>query len=573
MRFLVPFAVIVLSALLSHLTWAQSLSSRTEIEAALRLQRPSAITATAEQLQVEFSERRALIQKGLADLIALEQQLIAKKAAVEGTGRNALSFMQEYAALSDQLPEEVKKLIESKPGFHVDQDLPAELKANPQVQAVAEFVNKGLQVSSSFIQDLDRYTQDSLDLGMLIGLQAAREEIASFSRTNPKTGTETSSQLARLQASSEAMEASIRDYLANKHQYGQANDNFRTTPYSKFYSVIASIFRQVSPNSSGPVTPQKKAKISLLQRLSRLTTTLKMSWFGANLASAVVFDSKPDAEGVSRITTNINSIGRLIGRQKGQEINVIGKENLPVILPDGKDIYILTPSHRHGLQDVIGIAHLGLDNFAILAKPKSFIPAQIKVAGRTFDITPIKDFLISKLAKNMGFIVTGGGHSAVEKMRLIISKTAMRFFLIYPEGKLPDANGSSGVMRENKVVKLLEEMGFRVSMVPITMVDNFFPLGVEPTHQNKFEVKVFPTISHELRKSLTAFGGHQALSNLFRYGLVDELRSNQDLLWGQVRASRLPEVFEEYKSKIMKGTAKSPISEIKGPICREALTL
>jgi hypothetical protein len=347
---LLLFSMMVFFNFYSLQALAQEGSARQAIEQALRQARQSPVTASTSDLQAEFAEREHLINWGIKEIAKLEQQMLAKKSVAESTGRDALSFMQEYSELANQLPQELKALIQAKPGFRIDQDLPEHLKGHPAVVQVEEYINKAMELSNSFIQDLDRYTQDSLDLGMLIGLQEARKEIEKFRTSNadnPSSLEVRSQTLARLEAYSATMEENIKSFLDNKHQYGQANDAYRTAPYGKFYTAVSNIFKKVSPTSGSERSPREKIKLSFLQRMANLVLTLKLAWNGARLSAAIFFNSKPSTDGVSKITQSINAAARVIAKKNGQQVTVTGKENRPTLSEDGKDIYIIAPSHRH----------------------------------------------------------------------------------------------------------------------------------------------------------------------------------------------------------------------------------
>lgn len=194
----------------------------------------------------------------------------------------------------------------------------------------------------------------------------------------------------------------------------------------------------------------------------------------------------------------------LVLEQNLERVTLIGEENLPKN-SNKDDITFFTPSHRDAFKDMVSVAGLGVDNIIPFAAAGNFIPSNIKLGKHTIDLSRIKSFLIGRLNDNNGIIVVGNKNNPnpinpVTKFLQIIKQTNMRNFLIYPEGKLPDETGATGVVREKLFsadgpIAQAEKLGLKVNLVPISMRLNYLPNG----NSNNIEIDVQPMIDDYTR--------------------------------------------------------------------------
>jgi hypothetical protein len=202
---------------------------------------------------------------------------------------------------------------------------------------------------------------------------------------------------------------------------------------------------------------------------------------------------------------------------------------------------------------MMAFAHLGVDNVIPFGAAGNFIPGEIKIpfTRKKINIEGLKSFLIKRLNQNNGFIVVGNKNNPnpidpVEKLLRIVQNSDIRSFLIYPEGRLPDAQGAAGPMREkffsdDGPIKKLEALGYKVNLVPVTMRLNYLP----NEETNDVEVKVYPVFDDRTRRVISNLGGASGLALLYRFGLVSDLVTDKELLWGQLRASQMKNEFNE----------------------------
>lgn len=63
---------------------------------------------------------------------------------------------------------------------------------------------------------------------------------------------------------------------------------------------------------------------------------------------------------------------------------------------------------------------------------------------------------------------------------------------------------------------------------------------------DELEVRVHELIDDATRRVIMRIGGKEALDVLLRFGLTEALVTNEDLVWGQVRAGRLVPTLDRY---------------------------
>lgn len=421
--------------------------------------------------------------------------------------------------------------------------------------AIQDKADGAKMLAGDFINDLDLYIQKSLDYSIFLTLQMASEHVERLNE-NSNFSKKERNNLEKLYLKMREAVYGENGFISNKDEYGQAKDSFRISPYNRFFDLSEKFFEISAPvveanNQQDRGTPTKSLTKLKLSALKKIPVAFGMIWDAAKILGAAVFKIQPTGQR-TLLMNSVNSAIRKISKVQGLDVTVVGAENIPMTYEKGT-VTLFTPSHRDAFKDMVAIAHLGVDSAIPFAAAGSFIPSEIKIpfTKTKINLSKLKSFLIGRLNKNYGIIVVGNKDNPnpidpVEKAIQILQMTDIRSFLIYPEGRLPDAQGAAGPMREKMFSELgpierFEALGFKVNLVPVTMSLNYLPNG----ESKNIEVKVYPTIDDYTRRVITRFGGSSGLAMLYRYGLVSDLVTNTDLLWGQLRASRMQQEFRK----------------------------
>ncbi len=474
-----------------------------------------------------FNKRfEALANEELEFLKNRESELEIQKQQLDEASRGVTHFveslMSEFELLS---PETQRALLEQKiEGFPVPEADQARL------QGMQEHLQNSKVPATSFINDLDVYIQRSLDYSVFLIFKMVSENVEQLRRENTDEW-----KLKKLKSLYEEMYKFIYDsekgYVKKRNEYGQAKDTNRISAYNHFFDYADTFFATVAAlvgvEKSRAWALQVRKKISSLKRLPELVAIVPDA---ARALWATIRKTQPTDTTIP-LMDSVNATITKVADMRGWEFKVQGAENIPREYDKGT-INLFTPSHRDALKDMATMAHLGIEQMAPFAAAGNFLPFMQK-------------FLIKRLNGNLGIIVVGKAHNpnpvdVTEKAIEIARKTGIRNFLIYPEGRLPDRQGAAGPMRDKFFskegpIQRFEELGFKVNLIPITMASNYLPTE----NSQQIDVKVYPTITDKVRRVLTTLAGPDGLATLYRYGLVGDLKTDSQLLWGQRRATRM----------------------------------
>lgn len=476
--------------------------------------------------------------------LELEKNLEDEKKMMDPDGQKAKEAVVEIMTQFKSLTPEVKKAylgntidkLPDNPNIKMEIE-----KLNALVKSTEEMENK----ADHFIANVDGYIQSSLDYSIKQTLNLIGKHVYE-SRKNKSFSDSDLKKMALIYDKMIQAIFGTNGFLENKKEYGQGKDAFRVSPYNKFFSLADVFF------SIGDQNPKTPNKISFKERLNFLR---KLPYYFSIVPSffktfaAIIFKIQPKGDN-AMMMNSINSAIRDLSELKGYKVTLIGEENLPKN-SNKDDITFFTPSHRDAFKDMVSVAGLGVDNIIPFAAAGNFIPSNIKLGKRTFDLSRIKSFLIGRLNDNNGIIVVGNKNNPnpinpVAKFLRIIEQTKMRNFLIYPEGKLPDETGATGVVREKLFsadgpIAQAEQLGLKVNLVPISMRLNYLPNG----NSNDIEIDVQPMIDDYTRKVITKLAGSDGMALLYRFGLTSKLITDKDLLFGQLRASRMDTFYTD----------------------------
>ncbi len=504
---------------------------------------------TRSTVKAESQEIEALLQQGFFDFNKRELQLTLLKAQVESHGHSALSFYAEMQEAVESLTEsQVQLILESSDEASLQQNLSQsdaflnELKMN---------LDGAKPLVAELFRELDSYIVDSLDFAMALGLYSARTTL---------TQVDYSKDLKKLY---DELVRHKDKFLENKKHYGQGPDALRTTSFQKFMATLKKLYN--AAEVSKPAPTRSKQRITKILRLFHPAMVIN----GFQFMKALLGAPKP-VDGENPLTGPAMRISRRLGPMIADDVVVEGREHLPG-QPLADEIYLFTPTHRDALADQVGVANLGVDNLIPFAAANNFIPEWLNFPLRrktkevdpetgnpifkVYNLLPIKNWLINRLNQNLGLIVVGKKSTLtpIEKVKKILSETDLRNILIYPGGRLPEGLGHTMGVREKfldlneGLIGELEQAGYRVHIVPISMRDNARLLGGRRLTDSKIlRIKVAPVLKDRSRKILTRLAGAEALGMLMRYGAIEDLVTNGHLLWGGVRASRTDAALGEY---------------------------
>lgn len=471
----------------------------------------------------------AALVRGIEDLRNREEQLVNLKSKVESYGHTALSFNAELQATVDSLSQEEMRLVLT--------GSPAEYLAIPQVRRMHNAIRTAKPSLQKLFRELDDYILDTLDLAMAIGLHSIQAEM----RSSPPSSVLEAKYLSLISAKDR--------YLENKKYYGLGKDVYRTTSFQQFFSILRSMYQHLDTAQLSPVKKLRHRasvwtqKAAAIGRYLTPRTTLDL----LTLLKVLVLNEQPRGQ-VNPLGRAVIQLSGHIGDRMPEKVEIDGLEHIPTTSASD-EIYLFTPGHREALEDQVGMSSLGIDNFVAFAAVNNFLP---DVLNKFFGL---KDWLIERLSRNLGVVIVGKKttEEPIDKALRILRETELRNILIYPGGRLPEGLGFTMGARQKFLdpaegpIAMFEKAGYKVHIVPISMRDNARLLGGRRlTRSNVLHVKIAPVLSHEARQLLTRLGNAETLGLLMRYGLIEDMISNDELLWGQLRGSKLPDALSEF---------------------------
>jgi hypothetical protein len=411
------------------------------------------------------------------------------------------------------------------------------LAAAGDFESLTALVTGGKEQAADFFIRLDSHIQDYLDVSMALGYHSARARLFEL-RAEGKNIKSYKKDFANL-------EKLKTKYLDNKNQYQQPKDTLRTTPYKSFFNVLQSIAARdtADPSARNGIFARMKDLASFAIRTAALMPSV------IRLLKVVFLKQQPNSDGVPLTRGVIDTVTKINEQQNGK-VNIVGLENMPTST-DPNTINVIVASHRHGLNDQIALAALKLKSMVFFGAANNFLPNWLNV------FFGLKTRAIRNLNENLGFIVVGRGAdpAPLAKARMIVTKTGVRTFLIFPGGRLPEGWGATMGVREKTfseegLVAMFEEMGFKVNLIPISMKNNARLFDNKQTlsenGEQDLEVRVHELIDDQTRRVIMKYGGKEALNLLLRFGLTEVLVTNQDLVWGQVRAGKIMPTLDRF---------------------------
>lgn len=431
-----------------------------------------------------------------------EGELLAIKMKIESYGHSAIDFLNHMETLSvnpDGLLQVRGVLGEVKPMV---------LELNTR---------------------LDNYIQDTLDLSMAMGLYAVRDELARAPRVT-----------SDMRALFKELIKQRDIYLENKKEYGEGKDTRRATAYNKFFASLKPLFEAL-----------ERPTLSRTRRLSAKIGNLlgKVGWVMQRpalvghfiKAFATVMRSPQPVNGQNPTLAAVMGLSRRLGDELGIEVVIEGKENLT--LPGEGEITILVPSHREMIKDQIGVANLHFEDGS------SDFDGDVIAPFAAAHVYP--KFIVNRLNPNNGIVVVGplARPKPIEKAERILEETDLRMFMNYAGGRLPEGLGATMGVRKKffEMVSALENKGYKVNILAIAMRDNAKLFGTRSlTRNDGITLKVAPVLKHETRHLIMETAGEDAVALMMRMGLIQDLVTNDELIFGQVRGSMLASALSEY---------------------------
>lgn len=466
-----------------------------------------------------------------------EKELISQKHQLESHGIDATDYVKTLeVAILELTLDEKKELLESPRREPLQTD-------SAKMRELRAMIQEGRDQTDVFFENLDAHIQKSLDVSIAYSFMSLFEYLKAvdLNEEQKKSVTEKLSKLQHLK----------KKYMENKHHYGEGKDTYRTGAYYSFFVNLKALYESIE-NEKFKVRPSvltklRSSMLKVFKILTRLPEYRHLAFSGLRFLKSALKPSPSTQKNIA-LNTDLNKVMQEITKLKGMRVEVEGGEHLPTTY-EKNTINIYAASHRNALFDQIALAHMGVENMVFFGAPNNFIPNFLNKILKT------KDKIIVALNKNPGFIVVGKGADLqpIDKALKIVKETTARSFLIFPGGRLPEGLGATmGVRKkfasDGGLLSSFEEAGFKVNIVPISMRHNA-TLFDEATPLTEFEtltVRVGQNISHETRKIISHLGGDDALRHLLRYALVDDLVTNDKLLWGQVRVGALKKTLTDY---------------------------
>jgi 1-acyl-sn-glycerol-3-phosphate acyltransferase len=486
---------------------------------------PVSHSLTESQIQSMRKSLDISIEKLRVD----EGHLIEMKNEIEGQGYTAISLLQTVQSLLASMDQET---LEKVLAANAD-----ELNAMniPQVRRLHAILGAVMPKMEHLFLVLDEYIQDSVDLSVVMVMYTLQMRLGVLNADE---------QTPELRKSFEKLIGFKKAYVDNKAEYGRGHDINRTTAYQRFFQTAKDIFLQLNyPRTYKIRRAANRAGMGLKYASWIVRNPLVVPQFIDTLIR-VIINQQPKGQNnpVMASVLRLSRGGRIA---MGLKVKIEGEENLLGLENDGvnfkdNDVFIYAPSHRDYIKDQIALAYLKKDNLMPFAASHSF-----------------PGWISSRLNTNMGFVPVGGQKGvftdAIEKAVMIVENTQLRSFVNYPGGRLPEGIGATmGVRKkffsEDGLVRAFEDKGYRVNIVPISLRDNAKLFGGRTLTRKDDEItiKVRPLLKADTRYLITKLAGQDAISLVMRFGLIEDLVTNDELLWGQVRGSVLPHALNEF---------------------------
>lgn len=501
---------------------------------------------------VEVNEVRPSLESGYYDFIRREMNLVALRNGIESYGRTPISFYEELHSVVDRLSERdsgaILRVTDSKALLR-SMDSP-ELE---ELRAYYSALTKVKPQVKILMQQLDDYIVDAIDFSMALTVYSVRRHLTTVDHTS------------RHRDLYGRFIYHLEKYLEHKDKYGQGPDNARTSAFQKFMRTAQAIYKL---DANGR---QANAWNRHFARMRTFSPGLVVDVY--RFFRSLIGVSQPAGQ-LNPVVQSAMSITRRLSPLIAEDIIIEGQENIPMDVND-KEIYLFTPTHRHDLADQAGVASLGVDNFIPFMAVDNFVPPSFNLfpykekiisdeTGEEIEVVrhrlPVKDWLIKRINRNLGLIVAGkkAEMKAIDKIQQILSETDLRNILIYPGGRLPEGLGHTMGVREkfmdldNGLIGQLEAAGYSIHIVPISMRDNARLVGTgrSLTRKDTITVKVAPVLRDRTRRVLTRLMGAESLGLLMRLGAIDDLVTNEELIFGGLRASRA----EVYLAELLTGS-------------------
>lgn len=569
------------------------------------LQSVSEFLGTADQspFEMSISELKARLQsmRELVDheqlgLARLESDLELKFNAIISSGYNANKFMAEYSDLTERLPETLKKDLQR--GIKIDES--AWIERSSEFKALYEFTDTATQVVQPFVNDLDSYNIRTMDAAMISGLLHLYDQVLTIREngTNPDA-------LSKLNKLFSKLNDRRKAYLENRSHYGQPKGSFVLGPSNTFLGLLKALSIKIQKHIPGKPEVIEKENRSFWDRLSlffrRIPLGIQLIYSAAKARSAL-WNLKPANDKTNPFTKSILSVFRQYGEILGVEVEKIGIENVvhapqkPTVLSRSKnallkgyrslgevfgfdmgtvktvkqqrllaenEVLIINPTHRDSLMDFVALANIYSDRLVFFGAAPNFIPNMIPgrigpIAfnkGEPIDVTKLKRKAIDLLNRSDSFIVVGKGKDNLTPVDpnqkfLDLVRQGKKVFVLFSEGMLPSELGAISPIQEKsfELTKLLRDAGYRPIISGMSFKNNHdpFDLNLNRKDSKRLEVEIFPPIPDHLSGGLMALGGTRALSLLYRFGAISSMITNENLLFGQVRATQLEGVIRRH---------------------------
>lgn len=495
--------------------------------------------ASGSLTETDVRSMRRLIEDHKQSMRNEEANLLRLKRGIEASGWTALSFLNRMQELQESLDEETFwKLINSTEEELTQMNSP-EVEEIKKARVIMLELKPKVQ---ALFKPLNEYIHNTLDLSIAMMLYTLRQRLSALSPDQ---------QTPELKKSFERLIKKKNEYLALKGEFGGGKDSYRTGAYQGFFRTAKDMVLQMDYPRTYKI---RRMARSGWQSLKVASWFIRNPMLAPRLADTVIrllLNQKPTGTN-NPLMASVARLSRSVRLGMGMTVDIVGEENLLGLQNDGvkfqeNDIFIYTPSHRDLIKDQLALSYVKNDNIMPFASVNSF-----------------PKWLNLKLNANPGFVPVAGSKGEftppIQKAVNNAANTELRHFGNYAEGKLPDGLGSTAGPREKffaegGLVDAFESFergdgkkNFRVNIVPIVLVDNAKLFGGRSLTRKdkKITMLVGTPILAKTRYLINRLAGKDSGSLILRYGLIENLVTNHELLWGQVRGSKLTEALNEF---------------------------
>jgi hypothetical protein len=469
--------------------------------------------SNSQQALAESIEILNRVEIGLVQISDREQSLLKAKADLGTHGYSAQTFFNEIVKM-------------------VEENRPQEMRG--------QMIQIGTQKAQAFFQEFENLNRDTFDLTMALVYHQMRATLAEH-----KWSSKDSSALKKKWM---ALERSRLAYSANRDQFKKGKDAHRTTPFLSFFVKAKDLNEFIL--SRGTLTDRAKYQLNKLKKIWEALKLLPVAYPGLKKLIGQIFNRTQPTSDHNPVIATVNEMATKVAKSQGSTFEIDGAELLPPKNPPAGEVNVHISNHRDGLLDQAAMAALGFDHVTPYAAVNNFVPEALNA------FFGFKFRVIRHLNANYALIVVGKGADpkAVPKTIEILLKSNIRNFMIYPEGRLPEGLGTMAGVRddffsEKGAIHAMESQGFKVNLVVTSLIDNarLFDGPSLTSENSKYRIKVHGVIRDEIRKEFMKHAGEAGLSMLLQYGLIESLVTNDRLMFGQVRPSKIKTVvLEEY---------------------------